>query len=151
MASPLCLQGPVSQLHPAIHLVLPHRPKIGPSSSSHHRNRVFLWCEIISKARLKWTKHSTSGTVGLLTDLWVVLPSFLSLERTGLTREWQVGLRGTDPASCCLLAELVLLWEYYIALMDFLQLWLTCYLLWKKNVKWYTIKHVRNRRAKTHF
>ena len=126
-----------SQLRSVIRLVLPHWPKIGPSSSSRHRIFVFLWCEIVSRARLGWIKCSASGRVGLLTDLWMALPSFLSLQRTGPDEGMtgvpgQVGLRGTDPASCCLLTELFMLWEYYIGLKGFLQLWFTCDLLSKR-------------------
>lgn len=93
--------------------------------------------------------------MGLLTDFWMALPSSLSLERTGPDEGMtgvpgQVGLRGTDPASCCLLTELfhalgiLHRFEGFSSTMIYMPPTL------KKNVKWFTIKHATNR-VKAHF
>lgn len=123
-----------SHLHSVIHPALPHWPKIGLGSSSFHCVLVLLWHEIISRVRLTWARCSASGRVGLLTDLWMVLSSSLSLQRTGpgggvTGAPSQVGPRGTGPPSCCLLTELFMLWEYFVGLKAFLQLWFACNLL----------------------
>lgn len=94
-----------NHLHCVIQLiVLPHWPKIGPSSSFLHCILV-LWREIVSSTRLEWISCSASGRGGPLTDLGMLRPSSLTKQSDRCTQLG--GLRRTILPSCHLLTELL--------------------------------------------
>lgn len=97
-----------------------------------------------SRARLEWISCSASGRVELLTDFWMVLPA--TYREQGLMSEWQVrpagGSKGSKPSLLppphwAFHALGILLWsEGFSSTMIYMPPTL------KKNVKWFTIRHV---------
>lgn len=102
------------------------------SSPSLAKNRSLSFCHVtVIRARLEWIRCCTSDRLGFQTDCWMVQPSFCGPWKIGPDGQvtgapsW-VGL--TELPSCCFPTELFTLWEYYVVLKVFLQLWFICHL-----------------------